>query len=202
MGIDFSVVIPAYNESNYLEPTLRSIRAQDYGGNIEIIVVDNNSTTTQRVRGVCDVCCLSESRAHRRAPTRPTPPRVPRSPFIDPIPKIPNLLSERHARGGWRRRGQAPPSGQTCSAPLDRGGGKTLHRFIGPVHPYLYATREVYQRRWLVPRTPRRRSSAPRASRRNASSPGIARATPCHARRYRPRLLPARVQGVLLSSSA
>ncbi|HKO89980.1 MAG TPA: glycosyltransferase family A protein, partial [Polyangiaceae bacterium] len=44
MGIDFSVVIPAYNEADYLEPTLRSVREQDYKGKVELIVVDNNSS--------------------------------------------------------------------------------------------------------------------------------------------------------------
>src|SRR5690349_5593740 len=44
MGTDFSIVIPAYNEAAYLEPTLRSIREQDYRGGIELIVVDNNSS--------------------------------------------------------------------------------------------------------------------------------------------------------------
>ena len=40
----FSVVIPAYNEAAYLGECLRSVRAQDFPGHVEIIVVDNNST--------------------------------------------------------------------------------------------------------------------------------------------------------------
>ena len=49
MGIDFSVVIPAYNEALYLEPTLRSIRAATVafaplGWESELVVCDNNST--------------------------------------------------------------------------------------------------------------------------------------------------------------
>ena len=41
-----SVVIPAYNESDYLSDTLASVRkvADSYTGPVEIIVVDNNST--------------------------------------------------------------------------------------------------------------------------------------------------------------
>ena len=39
-----SVVIPAYNEENYLPSCLESIRNQDYAGKCEVIVVDNAST--------------------------------------------------------------------------------------------------------------------------------------------------------------
>lgn len=39
-----SVVIPAYNEENYLPSCLESIRKQDYAGAYEVIVVDNAST--------------------------------------------------------------------------------------------------------------------------------------------------------------
>ena len=40
----FSVVIPAYNEADYLPAALRSLRAQDFPGAVEVIVVDNGST--------------------------------------------------------------------------------------------------------------------------------------------------------------
>jgi peptidoglycan/xylan/chitin deacetylase (PgdA/CDA1 family)/GT2 family glycosyltransferase len=44
-GLPFvSVVIPAYNEENYLPSCLESIRKQDYAGEYEVIVVDNAST--------------------------------------------------------------------------------------------------------------------------------------------------------------
>jgi peptidoglycan/xylan/chitin deacetylase (PgdA/CDA1 family)/GT2 family glycosyltransferase len=44
-GLPFvSVVIPAYNEENYLPTCLESIVKQDYAGEYEIIVVDNAST--------------------------------------------------------------------------------------------------------------------------------------------------------------
>jgi glycosyltransferase involved in cell wall biosynthesis len=40
----FSIVIPAYNEAQFLGPCLDSLRAQDFSGPYEVIVVDNNST--------------------------------------------------------------------------------------------------------------------------------------------------------------
>jgi peptidoglycan/xylan/chitin deacetylase (PgdA/CDA1 family)/GT2 family glycosyltransferase len=44
-GLSFvSVVIPAYNEENYLLSCLESIKKQDYAGAYEVIVVDNAST--------------------------------------------------------------------------------------------------------------------------------------------------------------
>jgi glycosyltransferase involved in cell wall biosynthesis len=39
-----SIVIPAYNEGKNIEACLKSIKAQDYQGEIEIIVANNNST--------------------------------------------------------------------------------------------------------------------------------------------------------------
>ncbi len=40
----FTVVVPAFNEVDYLAETLRSLQQQDFAGDYEIIVVDNNST--------------------------------------------------------------------------------------------------------------------------------------------------------------
>lgn len=42
--VRFSVVIPAHNEADYLAATLRSVQAQDFPGEVEVIVVDNSST--------------------------------------------------------------------------------------------------------------------------------------------------------------
>lgn len=42
--VDISVVIPAYNEADYLGATLRSLAGQDFPGRVEVIVVDNGST--------------------------------------------------------------------------------------------------------------------------------------------------------------
>jgi glycosyltransferase involved in cell wall biosynthesis len=40
----FSIVIPAYNEANFIGNCLDSLLRQDFGSTFEIIVVDNNST--------------------------------------------------------------------------------------------------------------------------------------------------------------
>jgi len=40
----FSVVIPAFNEAAFLGRALESLRDQDFAGDVEVIVVDNNST--------------------------------------------------------------------------------------------------------------------------------------------------------------
>lgn len=40
----FSIVIPCYNEENYLKDCISSLKNQDYSEPFEIIVVDNNST--------------------------------------------------------------------------------------------------------------------------------------------------------------
>ena len=40
----FSIVVPAYNEAKFLATTLDSLRQQDFPGDFEVIVVDNNST--------------------------------------------------------------------------------------------------------------------------------------------------------------
>lgn len=66
-ALRFSVVIPCYNEARYLAATLESLQAQDFAGNYEIIVVDNNCTddtaAIARAHGVrvvrekhCGVC--------------------------------------------------------------------------------------------------------------------------------------------------
>lgn len=41
--IRFSIVIPCYNEANFISKTISSIKAQNFKGSTEIIVVDNNS---------------------------------------------------------------------------------------------------------------------------------------------------------------
>ena len=40
----FSVVIPCYNEELYIADALKSLQKQDFTGDYEVIVVDNNST--------------------------------------------------------------------------------------------------------------------------------------------------------------
>ncbi len=39
-----SIVIPAYNEAQVIAKTLQSLQSQDFSGEFEVIVVDNNST--------------------------------------------------------------------------------------------------------------------------------------------------------------
>ena len=43
-GLRLSVVIPAYNEADYLAGALQSLQQQDFDASYEVIVVDNNST--------------------------------------------------------------------------------------------------------------------------------------------------------------
>jgi glycosyltransferase involved in cell wall biosynthesis len=54
MTIRFSVVVPCYNEESYLAETIRSLQRQDFDGEYEIVVVDNNSTdaTAEIARGL------------------------------------------------------------------------------------------------------------------------------------------------------
>jgi glycosyltransferase involved in cell wall biosynthesis len=60
----FSVVIPCYNEENYIHETLHSLFDQDYVGSFEVIVVDNNCTdATMRKAKQFDVRVVTESRA-------------------------------------------------------------------------------------------------------------------------------------------
>ncbi len=42
--VRFTIVIPAFNEAAFLGRTLESLAQQDFGGDFEVIVVDNNST--------------------------------------------------------------------------------------------------------------------------------------------------------------
>jgi glycosyltransferase involved in cell wall biosynthesis len=44
MTVRFSVVIPCYNEADYIADTINSLRAQSFTDGYEIIVVDNNCT--------------------------------------------------------------------------------------------------------------------------------------------------------------
>ena len=43
-GFRYSIVIPCFNEENYIEKSINSLKNQDFSGDFEIIVVDNNST--------------------------------------------------------------------------------------------------------------------------------------------------------------
>ncbi len=59
----FSVVIPAFNEESYLAATLVSLADQDFEGDYEVIVVDNNSTdNTARIAKAHGARVVSEPR--------------------------------------------------------------------------------------------------------------------------------------------
>jgi|GEM_PF-535465 len=59
-----SIVIPAYNEEKFLPACLLSLLKQDFAGNFEIIVVDNNSTDkTSDVAKNLGVLVVKEKRA-------------------------------------------------------------------------------------------------------------------------------------------
>jgi glycosyltransferase involved in cell wall biosynthesis len=60
-AVRFSVVVPAYNEADDLPGTLRSLRAQDFPGPVEVIVVDNGSTDgTAAVARACGARVVTE----------------------------------------------------------------------------------------------------------------------------------------------
>ncbi len=59
----FSIVVPAFNEVRFLPATLKSLQQQDFRGEFEIIVVDNNSTDgTAAIARSSGVKVLHESR--------------------------------------------------------------------------------------------------------------------------------------------
>ena len=70
MGQLISVVVPAYNESKLIQTTLESLLKQDYKGDFEVIVVDNNSTDNTadiaRRMGVRVIFCGQKGVAHAR----------------------------------------------------------------------------------------------------------------------------------------
>jgi glycosyltransferase involved in cell wall biosynthesis len=43
-GLRFSIVIPCFNEASFVADTLHSLHKQDFAGEYEVIVVDNNCT--------------------------------------------------------------------------------------------------------------------------------------------------------------
>ena len=58
----YSIVVPAYNEADYLHTSVTSLQQQDFDGRYEIIVVDNNSTdATSDVARSLGVRVVSES---------------------------------------------------------------------------------------------------------------------------------------------
>jgi glycosyltransferase involved in cell wall biosynthesis len=155
MGIDFSVVIPAYNEALYLEPTLQSIRQQNYDGTIEVIVVDNNSSddTAKIARRYADHVLhyaerqgASAARQHGAEKSRGKA-----IVFLDADTAMsPNLLSEAArslAAGAVGGRAPICVKDDSFGARWTEVVVNSWHRFIGPTFvPYLYCTREVFHR--------------------------------------------------------
>lgn len=155
MGIDFSVVIPAYNEAAYLEPTLRSIREQDFPGNVELIVVDNNSSddTSRIARRYADHVLhyaerqgASAARQHGAEKARGKT-----LVFLDADTAMsPNLLSEAAKSLAAGYVGGCAPifvKDDSFGARWTEAVVNNWHRFIGPSFiPYIYCAREVFHR--------------------------------------------------------
>lgn len=155
MGIDFSVVIPAYNEALYLEPTLQSIREQDFDGNIELIVVDNNSNddTSKIARRYADHVLhyaerqgASAARQHGAEKARGK-----NLIFLDADTAMsPNLVSEAAKSLAKGFVGGCAPiyvKDDSFGARWTEVIVNNWHRFIGPTFiPYLYCTRDVFHR--------------------------------------------------------
>jgi glycosyltransferase involved in cell wall biosynthesis len=155
MATDFSIVIPAYNEAAYLEPTLRSVREQDYGGGIELIVVDNNSSddTARIARRYADSVLhyadrqgASAARQHGAQQARGAA-----IVFLDADTAMsPNLLTEAArslAAGAVGGRAPIRIDHAAFGARWTEVVVNNWHRFIGPTFiPYLYATRDAFHR--------------------------------------------------------
>ncbi len=155
VSIDFSIVIPAYNEALYLEPTLQSIREQHFGGELELIVVDNNSTddTCAIARRYADVI-LHYSERQGAAAARQYGARRSRGRnlvFLDADTEMsPHLLrlAARSLEAGYVG-GSAPIriSDDSFGATWTEFAVNNWHRFIGPTFiPYLYCSRDVFLR--------------------------------------------------------
>ena len=153
MGIDFSVVIPAYNEAAYLEPTLRSVREQNYKGNVELIVVDNNSSddTSKIARRYADhVLHYAErqgaSAARQHGAERSRGRAIV---FLDADTSMStNMLTEAAkslAAGHVGGRAPIHVKDDSFGARWTEVVVNNWHRFIGPSFiPYLYCTRDVF----------------------------------------------------------
>ena len=62
--VRFSIVVPCFNEARYIEKTLKSLKNQNFDGDYEIIIVDNNCTDkTVEIAKKYDVKVVSETKA-------------------------------------------------------------------------------------------------------------------------------------------
>jgi glycosyltransferase involved in cell wall biosynthesis len=153
--IDFSVVVPAYNESLCLEATLRSVRNQHFNGNVELIVVDNNSNddTALIARSYADLVLYYSERQGASAARQHGAQRARGKVlvFLDADTEMsPNLLAAaaRSLQAGYIG-GSAPVrvADDSFGARWTELVVNNWHRFIGPTFiPYLYCRREAFQR--------------------------------------------------------
>jgi glycosyltransferase involved in cell wall biosynthesis len=153
MGFDFTVVVPAYNESHYIEPTLRSIREQTFGGRVELIVVDNNSTdnTSEVAAKYADVV-LRYAERQGAAAARQHGAEHARGDviaFLDADTQMsPNLLATSAAALAAGAVGGRAPLKIDDSGFGPRWAEACVNvwqRFIGPTFiPYVYAKRDVF----------------------------------------------------------
>lgn len=155
VDIDFSVVVPAYNESLCLESTLQSVRNQNFSGSVELIVVDNNSSddTSHIARAYADLVLYYTERQGASAARQHGANRArgKNLVFLDADTAMsPNLLTEaaRSLEAGYVG-GRAPITVADASfgARWTEAVVNGWHRFIGPTFiPYLYCTRDVFDR--------------------------------------------------------
>ncbi len=155
MHVEFSVVIPAFNEALYLEPTLKSVRRQDFPGHVELIVVDNNSSddTPRIARAYADQVLHYADKQGAAAARQHGAERARgrNLVFLDADTLMsPNLLTEaaRSLQAGYLG-GCAPIEVQDDSfgARWTEAVVNNWHRFIGPTFiPYIYCTRDAFER--------------------------------------------------------
>jgi glycosyltransferase involved in cell wall biosynthesis len=154
MSIDFTVVVPAYNESRFIEPALRSIRAQDFKGSIELLVVDNNSSdNTSEVASAYADRVLHYAERQGAAAARQHGAENARGKnlvFVDADTAMsPNLLSlaaQSLAAGAAGGRAPIRVDDNSFGARWTEQVVNNWHRFIGPCFiPYLYMRREVFE---------------------------------------------------------
>jgi glycosyltransferase involved in cell wall biosynthesis len=153
MACDFTVVVPAYNEARFLEPTLRSIRDQSYRGPVELIVVDNNSSddTAALARRYADRV-LHYAERQGAAAARQHGAEHARGAciaFIDADTQMSRNLLAQAARsleaGAVAGRAPLRIDDSAFGARWSELATNAYHRFVDATFiPYLYATRDTF----------------------------------------------------------
>jgi glycosyltransferase involved in cell wall biosynthesis len=161
MTIRFSVVVPCYNEESYLPDAIRSLRQQDFDGEYEILVVDNNSTdATAEVARDLGVRVVTESEPGvcnaRQAGTEASRGEIVVSTDADTT-HAPDWLStiDRHFRAGDDVVGVVGPCRYKDGPAWGRAFARTLFGAVGLVYRatgrayYVSATNIAFRRdRW------------------------------------------------------